>query len=137
MGGQINYATTAFTPKDRNYHAQFWFARFSYFSSEAKDHQQSLDVFDHIRNGRFSFEDRHKVRDFDGGENEPRIHSGTINRKREGFGFLIMDGTGYEIFVPAKQVKDDLWDAIKEGDRVSFNVAFSFSGPFAANLTPT
>lgn len=126
----------AFTPEDRNYQAQFWFARFSYFSSEAKEHQQSLNVFDHIRKGRFSFEDRHKVRDFDGGEKEPRIHRGTINLKREGFGFLIMDGTGYKLFVPAKQVKDNLWEAMKEGDRVSFNVAFSFSGPFAANLTP-
>lgn len=133
----IYFYRRAFTPKDRNYQAQFWFARFSYFSPEAKEHQESLEVFDHIRSSNFSFEDRHKTRDYDGGENEPKLHNGTISRKREGFGFLIMDGTGYEIFVPAKQVKDDLWDAVKEGDRVSFNVAFSFSGPFAANLIPS
>lgn len=133
----VYFYRRAFTPKDRNYQAQFWFARFSYFSPEAKEHQKSVDVFEHIRGGRFSFEDRHKVRDYDGGEQTSRTHQGTISRKRESFGFLIMDGTGYEIFVPAKQVNDNLWDAIKEGDRVSFNVAFSFSGPFAANLSPS
>lgn len=133
----LYYYRRAFTPKDRNYQAQFWFARFSYFSSEVKDHLQSLEVFDHIRSGRFSFEERHKIRDYDCSENKARTHSGTINCKREGFGFLTIDGAGYEIFVPAKQVKDDLWDAIKEGDRVNFNVAFSFSGPFAASLTPS
>ncbi|QYJ91641.1 SIR2 family protein [Shewanella halotolerans] len=132
----IYFYRRAFTPKDRNYHAQFWFARFSFFSSDKKNHKQSIEIFDHIRNGRFSLEVRHEVRDYDGGKQNPRIHSGTISRKREGFGFLIMDGTGYEIFVPAKQVKDDLWNAIEEGDRVNFNIAFSFSGPFAANLTP-
>ncbi|MGI2182762.1 tetratricopeptide repeat protein [Shewanella oncorhynchi] len=132
----IYFYRRAFTPKDRNYHAQFWFARFSFFSPDSKLHQQSIEFFDQIRSGRFSFEVRHEVRDYDGGEQNPRIHNGTISRKREGFGFLIMDGTGYEIFVPAKQVKDDLWDAIEEGDRVRFNIAFTFSGPFAAKLTP-
>lgn len=132
----IYFYRRAFTPKDRNYHAQFWFARFSFFSPDSKFHKQSIDIFDHIRHGRISFEVRHEVRDYDGGSENPRIHNGTISRKREAFGFLLMDGTGYEIFVPAKQVKDDLWNAIEEGDRVSFNIAFSFSGPFAANLTP-
>ncbi|MGL5219707.1 MAG: SIR2 family protein [Plesiomonas shigelloides] len=132
----IYFYRRAFTPKDRNYHAQFWFARFSFFSPDSKYHNKSIEIFDHIRNGRFSFEVRHEVRDYDGGNKNPRVHNGTISRKREAFGFLIMDGTGYEIFVPAKQVKDDLWNAIEEGDRVSFNIAFSFSGPFAANLIP-
>lgn len=132
----IYFYRRAFTPKDRNYHAQFWFARFSYFSPESKDHNQSIEIFEHIRNGRFSFEVRHEVRDYDGGSQNPRSHNGTISRKREEFGFLVMDGTGYEVFVPAKQVEDDVWGAVQEGDRVKFNIAFSFSGPFAANLSP-
>lgn len=130
----IYFYRRAFTQSDRNYHAQFWFARFSYFSPDSKEHRLSIETFEYVRGGRFSFEVRHEVRDYDGGISHPRLHNGSISRKREGFGFLTMDGTGYEIFVSAKQVENDLWDAVKEGDRVEFNIAFSFNGPFAANL---
>ena len=132
----IYYYRRAFTPNDKNYQAQFWTARFSYFSLDEKQHQYAVDLFDHIRNSRLSFEERHKARDIDGGFNSPRIHTGTIVRKREGFAFILMDGTGFELFAPEKQVNDDLWDVIRERDRVSFNIAFSFNGPFTANVRP-
>lgn len=132
----IYYYRRAFSPKDKNYHAQFWTARFSYFSLEKKQHQYAIELFDHIRNGRLSFEERNKERDFDGGFESPKIHTGTIVRKRESFAFIRMDGTGYELFAPEKQIKDGLWDAIREGDRVSFCIAFSYSGPFTSNVKP-
>uniref|UniRef100_UPI003D115BC3 tetratricopeptide repeat protein n=1 Tax=Amphritea sp. TaxID=1872502 RepID=UPI003D115BC3 len=131
------YYRRAFTPNDRHYQAQFWFARFSYFSNNDKQHQEAMDIFNHIRGGRFSFKERHKIRDYDGGMHSPRSHSGRIVRKREGFGFVIIDGTGYELFIPEKQVEEGLWGAMKENDRINFNIAFSFSGPFAASIKPT
>lgn len=133
----VYFYRRAFSPGDKNYQAQFWYARYLFFSADSSKHKQSEDVFAQIRNGRFSFEDRHKVRDYDGSKSSPRVHSGRIVKKRENFGFLVMDGTGYEIFVAARQLKEDLWGAVNEGDRVNFNIAFTFSGPCAANLEPT
>ena len=124
----------SFTPNDKNYQPQFWAARFLYFSAEK--HQYSLELFEHIRNGRVSFEERHRIRDFDGSIDSPKQHTGTVNRKRETFGFIKIDGTGYDMFISEKEVNDGLWEAMKEGDRVTFNVAFSFNGPFAANVKP-
>ncbi|MEY1032749.1 P-loop NTPase [Providencia stuartii] len=130
------YYRRAFTPNDKNYQAQFWFARYSYIDSNSKEHEYAKIIFDHIRTGKFSFEDKHKIRDIDGGINSPKFHQGTIIRKREGFGFINIDGYGYELFVPSRSSVDELWEAIKEGDRVSFTIAFSFSGPFADQLKP-
>lgn len=132
----VYYYRRAFTPGDRNYQAQFWFARYSYIHSTPKEHEYSKEIFEYVRNGKFSFEERHKIRDMDGGIDSPKIHHGTIIRKREGFGFINIDGYGYELFVPSKSVVGDLWGAMKEGDRVIFVLAFSFSGPFAEELRP-
>ncbi|HEI8456886.1 TPA: SIR2 family protein [Proteus mirabilis] len=132
----VYYYRRAFTPGDRNYQAQFWFARYSYIHTTPKEHEDAKEIFEYVRRGKFSFEDRHEIRDMDGGLDSPKVHQGTIIRKREGFGFINIDGYGYELFVPSKSVVDDLWGAMKEGDRVSFVLAFSFSGPFADQLRP-
>jgi len=130
------YYRRAFTPNDRQYQAQFWFARFSYLQSTELN-QQAIDTFNHIRNGRISIKQRREIKDVLGGESTPRVLIGTVKAKRLDFGFLIMDGNGYEVFFPPKSVKDDLWEALRENDRVSFHLGFSFSGPVAINITPT
>lgn len=128
------YYKRAFTPGDRNYQAQFWYARFCYFSKDSKVRQDSLDVFAHLRKGRFSFEQRHKLRDADGGLESSLIHSGTLICKRDVFGFVRLDGIGYEIFVSPKSILEDLWYAMKESDRVSFKIGFSFMGASAFDV---
>jgi cold shock CspA family protein len=130
------YYRRAFTPNDRQYQAQFWFARYSYLQSTELN-QQAVDTFNHIRNGRISIKQRREIKDVLGGESTPRVLTGTVKAKRLDFGFLIMDGNGYEVFFPPKSVNDDLWEALRENDRVSFHLGFSFSGPVAINITPT
>lgn len=132
----IYYYRRAFTPGDSNYQAQFWFARYSFSSLKQGDSEYARQVFENIRKGKVSFEERHKIRDVDGSLEIPKTYHGEIIRKREGYGFISVDGSGSEIFVHSNNVVDDLWTAMKEGDRVTFNLAYSFSGPAATNLMP-
>jgi len=129
------YYRRGYTPGDGNYQAQFWFARFSYISNEIDKHQEALDIFTRLRKSRMSFGNKNKIRDYDGEKNAPSHYYGVIQRKRHSFGFIKVDGTGYDVFFPAKSVVDDMWDAMQEGDRVNFNLGYSFSGPIACNIS--
>lgn len=128
------YYRRGFTPGDRNYQAQFWYARYAYNSNEANHHQEALDMFMELRKARLSHDNKNIIRDYDGGIDNPSRYDGVIHRKRSGFGFLKIDGTGYEVFFPAKSVKNGMWDAMQEGDRVYFNLGYSIGGPVACSI---
>lgn len=124
-----------FTPGDRNYQAQFWYARYAFNSIDRNAHESSMEIFEGLRQARLSHDSKIKIRDYDGGGQNPKPYYGVINRKRLGFGFIKADGTGYEIFFPEKSVKDGMLDAMREGDRVCFNLGFTFNGPVACNIS--
>jgi cold shock CspA family protein len=50
---------------------------------------------------------------------------------------MTKNGNDYEVFFTPKSIKDDLWEALRENDRVSFHLGFSYSGPVTINITPT
>ena len=62
------YYRRGFTPGDSNYQAQFWFARYAYNSTENKNHQDAIKIFDYLRNARLSYSNKIEVRDYDDGE---------------------------------------------------------------------
>lgn len=122
------YYRRAFTPGDQNYEAQFWYARFSYESEDKRKRQEAYEIFETLRNVKLPFEDRTKIRDYRGRSNLPSSYYGSLSRKKEGFGFIIVDGSGENLFCPSQQVKEGLWEALQEGDRLKFLVGFSYSG---------
>ncbi|EJO3860669.1 SIR2 family protein [Vibrio parahaemolyticus] len=130
----VYYYRRAFTPGDNNYQSQFWYARYQFGSQEAKEHELALDIFTLLRKARMPFAQKHKVRDYEGSVENPIRHYGTIVRKRSNFGFIAMDGSGYEIFLSPSSVEEGLYDAMKEGDRVTFDLGFAFSGPVACSI---
>ena len=132
----IYHYKRSFTPGDNNYQAQFWFARFSFESDDPKKRNEALEVFEELRSAKLPHNQRLKIRDYNGGEQEPKTFLGTVIRKRMTFGFVRVDGTGEEIFCPPNEVKDDLWDAISESDRVQLNIGYSFKGAVCCNVTP-
>ncbi|MET1256243.1 SIR2 family protein [Aliikangiella maris] len=128
------YYRRAFTPGDKNYQAQFWFARYAFISNDKSQYQIALDTFENIRNAKLSHSRRVEILDYDIANGQKKNYFGVVHKKRSGFGFIRMDGSGVEVFFPAKSVEDDLWDALREGDRVLFNLGFSFSGPVACGV---
>ena len=49
----------------------------------------------------------------------------------KGFGFIVDDETGREVFVHSSGLKNN----VQEGDRVSFDIADGHKGPNAINVT--
>lgn len=128
------YYRRGFTPNDRNYHAQFWFARYAYGVSENGHHQQALDIFSTLRKARLSHSNKNKIRDIDGGFDHSHKYYGVIQRKRQSFGFIRVDGSGFEVFFLSHSIENEMWGAMEEGDRVSFNLGFAISGPIACKI---
>lgn len=132
----LYYYRRAFTPGDSNHEAQFWFARFAFNSTNSSHKKLSSELFSLLRNVRVSHDSRVKVRDFDRIGDKPSRLQGNIIKKRDGYGFIQVDGVESEIFFPENEVDNEIWDAVLEGDRVSFNFGFTYKGPVCCNITP-
>lgn len=124
----------AFTPGDGNYQAQFWYARYALNSTDGKVVRDAKGIFGALRKARVSHDAKVEIRDFDFEGPERKIFTGAIKTKRSSYGFVRVDGRGDEVFFPVSSVRDDLWDAIIEDDRVSFNLGYSFNGPVACQI---
>jgi cold shock CspA family protein len=130
------YYKRSFSPGDKNYQAKFWFARFAYESSDPKDVTLAQSIFEELRGIRGSKEDKLKVRAFMGGDDTPKIVSGFINSIHTGYGFITVDGAGKELFFPRKEIENELWDAVRQGDRVKFNIGYTYNGPICCSIAP-
>jgi len=126
----------AFSKWDSNFEAQFWFARFAFESSDRAERAESKDVFRHLREAPLAHDIRVQVQDMIGEPDHPQTVFGEISRLEYVHGFVAMDGTGDWIFLHKNHVAPDRWDQLRLGQRVSFNVGFSFSGPIALEPRP-
>lgn len=124
----------AYTPRDQNYQAQFWHARYSFESKDKTEQQISREIFDTLRSAKLPFDARTKVRDYKGGIASPTAYLGRLAKKKEGYGFIVVDGSGQEIFCPSQEAKEDMWEALQEGDRLKFNIGFSYNGPVCCGV---
>lgn len=131
----VYYYRRAFTPNDSNYLAQFWYARFSYGLQDPKEHDNALNLFRLLRNANIPNKLRHEVKDIDKDlvSNGLKQYQGMFIRKSQDIGFIKLDGTGDEIFIHVNDNSELLWEAVIIGDRISFNLGFSFNGPVAIN----
>ena len=134
MNDLMYYYRRGFTPGDSNYHAQFWFARYAYNSLENNNHDVALEIFNGLRRARLPHQSKVEIRDYDSSGDCRDKFEGVIKVKRSAFGFVRQDGSGYEIFFPISSVEDDLWEAVVEGDRVYFNIGYSYKGAVACNV---
>ncbi len=62
--------------------------------------------------------------------------TGTIARKKDenGYGFIQPDDGSKDVFFHAQSVVDGLFDELKEGEKVSFDIEEGPKGPAAANV---
>ncbi len=63
------------------------------------------------------------------------MEKGTISKKTEkGFGFISREGQEKDLFFHANEVQGTTYDALREGDAVSFEVAKNEKGFYATNV---
>ena len=63
------------------------------------------------------------------------MSEGIVARKNpKGYGFIKRDGEEKDLFFHMNELKNVSFDALQEGDKVSFDVADSPKGPNAVNV---
>ncbi len=55
--------------------------------------------------------------------------------KERGFGFITREGETKDLFFHSKELKDVIFDDLKEGDAVTFEVVEGEKGPAATNVS--
>ena len=64
------------------------------------------------------------------------MSKGTIKRLTDrGFGFISYDGADKDLFFHSNELKNVEFNDLKEGDKVTFEVAESPKGPNATNVS--
>jgi cold shock CspA family protein len=123
-----------FTQWDTNYDAQFWFARYAFEAKDEETRSLGKEVFKQLRNTPLKHDLRVQIRSYleEGGAR--RTFTGSIVRRQETNGFLEMDGRGEWIFFHRNDQSTDVWEGLREGERVTFQVGFSFGGALAVNM---
>lgn len=130
------YFERAFTPGDRNYEAQFWFARYAFESQDERLIRKSASTFLRLRNADLSHRVRVEVRDRLQEPGRDKVFQGTMERMEETYGSIRRDGLGDVIFVHVNQAGEDIWKTLRFGERVCFAIGFTFNGPIAVDLEP-
>lgn len=124
----------AFTKWDTNYEAQFWFARYSFESTNPTEREESKETFKRLRSAPMSFDSRRQVRDSISSSGSPRTLFGTIVRLDYKYGFVALDGAANWVFFHRNESDPGAWENWSIGVRVMFNIGFTFNGAVALNL---
>ncbi|MEK7120220.1 MAG: cold shock domain-containing protein [Patescibacteria group bacterium] len=62
--------------------------------------------------------------------------NGTIKKLTEkGFGFIAREGEAKDLFFHSKELKGVMFDELKEGDAVTFDLVETEKGPAAVNVS--
>jgi tetratricopeptide (TPR) repeat protein/cold shock CspA family protein len=128
------YYRRAFSKWDENYESQFWYARFTFESSDPAKVSEAKEVFRHLRNAPMSHRDRIRMRDSVGGLSSPIQFSGTVNRIEAAHGFVTVDGREDSVFFHENDMTGDTWKRLSTRARVVFMIGFTLRGPRASNL---
>ncbi|MCJ2063325.1 SIR2 family protein [Methylobacterium sp. J-088] len=117
---------------DKNYRAQFWYARQLCVMDKFTD---SRSIFDRLADLSMSFSQKQHpqahIKDADGVN---RRYSGSITRFKSTFGFARSNVPDLELFVPVRELDVETGASFVEGTAVTFEIAFNFRGPVATSV---
>lgn len=127
-----HYLRRAFTVNDNRLLAQFAYARVSFLLN---DIPEATRVFDSLKAAKVDIESRRKPRGMVCSINGAlEVFKGTISKIEHSFAFLNMDGTQASVFIYRFNDHGFDWDVLRNGDRVAFNLGFTYRGPIAVNV---
>jgi hypothetical protein len=132
-GEEIAYhLRRAFSPGDKNYNAQFLYARQLCISGK---YEEAKPLFAVLADARISFTDKTRalevLRDATG---EPKRLNGTITGVRPTFAFVESESPKMSVYVPLIGLDEADREGFEVGFPVSFELAFNLRGPLALNV---
>jgi CspA family cold shock protein len=73
------------------------------------------------------------------GQGEVEVSTGTVKwfSSRKGFGFIVPDDGGDDLFVHHSEIKTDGYASLEEGQKVEFEIGQGKKGPCATNVIPS
>ena len=134
VDGIAYYYERSFTPGDRNYEAQFWFARYACESREEKKRNKSREVFSLLRSSSILHDEKVRIKDVAKKDGIYIVYNGEIERVEATYGYIKRQGDAERIFIHSNNVEKGLWKSLKRWDRVNYNIGYNYSGPAAINV---
>ena len=128
----IHHLFKSFAPGDNNYEAQFWFARQIFELNDAHRISQSKELFAGLRDAPIPFDRKRKIRDKASKDGVIQRFAGAIMKKPGDYGFVQVDGRADEVFCHGNNSAQ--WQLLSQGERVTFELGFSYNGPEALDL---
>lgn len=127
-----HYLRRAFTSNDNRLLAQFAYARVSFLLNEFEEANR---IFSSLKDAKIDIEVKRKATGLIYDENNKLVKFyGTLSKIEHSFAFLNMDRTQASVFVYRFQDHDLEWETLRVGDRLEFNLGFTYRGPIALNM---
>jgi len=124
----------AFTVGDRNYEAQYWYARQLYINGKT---DESRSIFRSLRDCAIPPDAKRRIRGVMKLADSEQAFSGTIGKVESSYAFVQRDGPGDWVFLHAGNLGTAIsWADLRTGMRVSFSLGFNFFGPVAFRIRP-
>lgn len=122
----------AFTEGDSNYNSQFWYARQLYINGKKDD---SSKMFDTLRSARVTPDAKRQIRGpILGEDGAPKRIRGKVEKKEANYATLSQELDVTLVLLDRSQVKGRMWNELKKGMSVTYNVGFTYRGLGAFNV---
>lgn len=129
----LYYFQRSFSKGDRNYEAQFWYARQLCIVGKQA---QARQIFETLRHAPVAYEQKRKVRGLlRSADRSLRTIYGVVYKVAQSYGFIRADLASIETYFDFSK-ETEILEAVQKDDRVSFNLGFSLFGACAENVNP-
>jgi len=122
----------SFTDGDINYAAQFWYARFLFLEDLLGEAKRFFEI---LNQAPLDPQVKNELKGIVTDNGNPVRFHGIISKKEHSYGFIKRDGYQDTVFMHLYDTDESIWDQLKDGIRVVFEMGFSYRGPRARNVS--
>ena len=132
----LHHLRRSFTPGDRNFEAQFWYAYYLYITDTNDGIEMGRQTFRQLWGAPLPYNTRTRIRaHFVGQDGTKSSFTGSVRRREDSYGWIVRDGAGDSIMVRSENLGPGVWATLRERDRVRFEIGFCLGGAVAVNIS--
>jgi hypothetical protein len=121
----------SFIEGDSNFMARFWYARLLYIEGETIT---ACKHFDELRNTKIDNRTKNKPRGIIINDGISALYSGSVSQIENSYAFVQRDAVNDKIYSYYDNTDRAIWQSLRRGDRIVFNIGFNFKGPIALSI---